>query len=146
MAWQCYLQAPGSSGTSEHVYWKHTLSAGAMSGAIIAILMLLLLATGDVFFELFETAVLSALSIILIQPFLTRKIWQEKLNAQPSLLHLIPVSFLTFFMPVLGASFGGPSLGVLSYWLMLPVFAAVGGAFWSLPFAGWNYYSSTRDP
>ena len=146
MAWQCYLQGPGSSGTSEYVDWKHTLSAGAMSGAIIAILMLLLLATGDVFFELFETAVLSFLSIILIPPFLTRKIWQEKLNARPSLLHLIPVSFLTFFMPVLGATFGGPSLGVLSYWLMLPVFAAVGGAFWSLPFAGWNYYNSTRDP
>ena len=146
MGWQCYLQEPGSSGTSEYMDWKQILAAGGMSGAIIAILMLLLLATGDVFFELFETAVLSFLSIILIPPFLTRKIWQEKLNARPSLLHLIPVSFLTFFMPVLGASFGGPSLGVLSYWLMLPVFAAFGGVFWSLPFAGWNHYNSTRGP
>ncbi len=38
--------------------WKQILAAGGMSGAIIAILMLLLLATEDVFFELFETAVL----------------------------------------------------------------------------------------
>ena len=49
----------GSSGTSEYMDWKQILAAGGMSGAIIAILMLLLLATGDIFFELFETAVLS---------------------------------------------------------------------------------------
>jgi len=117
-----------------------------MSGAIIAILMILLLAFGDFVFEFFATAMLSFLSIILIPPLLTRKIWEGQLNVRPSLLHLIPVSFLTFILPVFGASFGGPSLSVLSYWLMLPIFAAGGGVFWSLPFAGWNYYNSTRNP
>ncbi len=144
MGWQCYLQEPGSSGTSEAVNWKQILAAGAMSGAIIAILMILLIAVGDFVFEFFATAMLSFVSIILIPPFLTRKFWEEKLNLRPSMKHLVPVSFFTFCFPVLGPAFGGPSMG--PEWLILIPMAAIGGIFWSLPFAGWDYYRSTRNP
>jgi len=117
-----------------------------LNGAMIALLMLLLIFLDDIVFGAFVIAVLSFLSIILIPPFLTRIIWEELLNVRPSLTHLIPVSFLTFIIPLFGASFGGPSLSDLSYWLMLPLLAAVGGALWSLPFAGWEYNKSRRNP
>ncbi len=118
-----------------------------MSGAMIAILMILLIALGDlgeIIFASFASAMLSFLMIILIPPFLTREIWEKQFNLRPSLKHLVPVSFLTFILPVLGPAFGGPSLG--PEWLILIPMAAVGGIFWSLPFAGWDYYSSTRNP
>ncbi|MBI87767.1 MAG: hypothetical protein CMB67_01885 [Euryarchaeota archaeon] len=115
-----------------------------MSGAMIAILMILLIALGEIVFEFFATAMLSFLMIILIPPFLTREIWEKQLNLRPSLKHLVPVSFMTFLFPVLGPSFGGPSLG--PEWLILIPMAALGGIFWSLPFAGWDYYSSSRNP
>ncbi len=127
--------------------WKHILGSGAMSGAMIAILMILLIALGDlgeIIFASFASAMLSFLMIILIPPFLTREIWEKQFNLRPSLKHLVPVSFLTFILPVLGPAFGGPSLG--PEWLILIPMAAVGGIFWSLPFAGWDYYSSTRNP
>jgi len=129
------------------VNWKHILGSGAMSGAMIAILMILLIALGDlgeIIFASFASAMLSFLMIILIPPFLTREIWEKQFNLRPSLKHLVPVSFLTFILPVLGPAFGGPSLG--PEWLILIPMAAVGGIFWSLPFAGWDYYSSTRNP
>ncbi|MEL0190410.1 MAG: hypothetical protein VW878_06265 [Candidatus Poseidoniales archaeon] len=112
---------------------------------MIAILMLLLLSLGDMIFELFATAVIGFLCIALLPPILTRKIWEEKLNVSLSLYHLIPVSFGTFIFPVFGASLGGPSLSEYSYWLLLIPFAALGGVFWSLPFAGWNYYIPSRN-
>ena len=125
------------------VNWKHILGSGATNGALLAILMIALIALGDVVFRAFATAMLSFLAIILISPFLTRKIWERQFNVRPNWSHLIPVSFLTFFLPVLGPSFGGPSLSVLSYWLLLPVFAAAGGVLRSLPFAGWSYFKGS---
>ncbi|MCH2441548.1 MAG: hypothetical protein MK169_03780 [Candidatus Thalassarchaeum sp.] len=109
--------------------------AGAANGAILATLMILLLIIpDDIVFGTFPVAMLSFLIIILIPPFLIKKICTERFNVNPSLKHLIPVSFLTFFLPILGPAFGGPSLNVISYWLSLIVAAALGGAIWSIPF------------
>ena len=113
---------------------------------MIAILMLLLLSLGEMIFESCGGAAIGFLCIALLPPILTRKIWEEKLNVRLSLYHLIPASFGTLIFPVFGATLGGPSLSVYSYWLMLIPFAALGGVFWSLPFAGWNYYNTSRNP
>ena len=81
---------------------------------------------------------LSFLAVMLIPPYALKKAKPD----ETSLVHLIPVAFLTFIIPVLGATFGGPNMGL--EWLVLIPLAAAGGAFWSLPFAGWNYFRS-RD-
>tara|TARA_B100000700_G_C14951208_1_gene811736 strand:- start:104 stop:436 length:333 start_codon:yes stop_codon:yes gene_type:complete len=82
----------------------------------------------------FEVAMLSFLAIILIPPMAIKKFKPDQTN----LAQLIPTSFFTFIIPVFGAAFGGPDMG--PEWLVLIPLAAVGGAFWSLPFAGWNYW------
>ncbi len=115
--------------------WKNNLIFGSINGAMMAILMIF-----NVISEVtevgFEVAMISFLAVILIPPFALKKAKPD----ETSLIHLIPTAFLTFIIPVLGAAFGGPDMG--PEWLVLIPLAAVGGAIWSLPFAGWNYFKS----
>ena len=116
--------------------WKKILLSGSVNGGLMAILMILNVisgATDDVDFAL---AMLSFLAVILIPPLILKRAKPNEVN----LFHLIPVAFLTFVIPVFGAAFGGPDMG--PEWLVLVPIAAVGGAFWSLPFAAWDYWKS----
>ena len=101
--------------------------------AILMILNVISGVTDDVDFAL---AMLSFLAVILTPPLILKRAKPKEVN----LFHLIPVAFLTFIIPVFGAAFGGPDMG--PEWLVLIPIAAVGGAFWSLPFAGWSYYKT----
>ena len=116
--------------------WKNILLSGSVNGGLMAILMILNVISGVTDDVDFALAMLSFLAVILIPPFSLKR---AKPN-EVSLIHLIPVAFLTFVIPVFGAAFGGPDMG--PEWLVLIPIAAVGGAFWSLPFAGWSYYKS----
>ena len=119
--------------------WKNILLFGSANGVLMAILMILNVisrVTDDVDFAL---AMLSFLAVILIPPFILK---QAKPN-EVSLVHLIPVSFLTFIIPVFGAVFGGPDMG--PEWLVLIPIAAVGGVFWSLPFAAWDHFRRSKS-
>ena len=113
--------------------WKNILLFGSINGAMMAILMILNVIS-SVTEVGFVVAMLSFLAVILIPPFVLKQVKPT----ETSLIHLIPVAFLTFIIPVIGAAFGGPDMG--PEWLVLIPLAAVGGAFWSLPFAGWNYF------
>ena len=101
--------------------------------AILMILNVISGMTDDVDFAL---AMLSFLAVILIPPLILKRAKPNEIN----LFHLIPVAFLTFIIPVFGAAFGGPDMG--PEWLVLIPIAALGGAFWSIPFAAWNYWKS----
>jgi len=116
--------------------WKKILLFGSLNGAMISILMILNIISKVTDGTPFAVAMLSFLAVILIPPFVLKKARPDETN----LIHLIPVAFLTFIMPVLGASFGGPDMGL--EWLILIPLGAFGGAIWSLPFAAWNYYKS----
>jgi hypothetical protein len=116
--------------------WKNILLSGSVNGGLMAILMILNVISGVTDDADFALAMLSFLAVILIPPFALK---QAKPN-EVSLIHLIPVAFLTFILPVIGAAFGGPDMGV--EWLVLIPIAAAGGAFWSIPFAGWDYFKS----
>ena len=63
----------------------------------------------------------------------------------PSLKALIMVSNLTFIIPLLGASFGAPNSNLTTLATVV-LLGLLGGAFWSIPIAGWAYYNSTRNP
>jgi hypothetical protein len=119
--------------------WKNILLFGSMNGGLMAILMIFNVISGLTDSVDFVFAMLSFLAVILTPPFILKK-------AKPndvSLVHLIPVSFLTFIIPVFGAVFGGPDMG--PEWLVLIPIAAVGGAFWSLPFAAWDYFRGSKS-
>ncbi|RAH08471.1 MAG: hypothetical protein CMA04_006055 [Methanobacteriota archaeon] len=119
--------------------WKSILLFGSVNGAMMAILMILNVIIGLTDGVDFVFAMLSLLAVILIPPFILKR---AKPN-EVSLVHLIPVAFVTFIFPVFGAVFGGPDMG--PEWLVLIPIAAVGGAFWSLPFAAWDYFRGSKS-
>jgi hypothetical protein len=120
--------------------WKQVLFSGAATGALVALLMVLNVRI-NVAFDSFGTAVISFLGIILISAFIVKKTAQTIGCCEPSLKHLIPVAFLTFIIPVLGPIFGAPNMG-LEVVVTIIFMGAIGGLFWSTPFAIWSYFKS----
>ena len=119
--------------------WKNILLSGSITGGLIGFLMILNVMSGVTEFG-FGIAMLSFLAVILIPAFLVKRTFPQIIEGEASLKHLIPISFLTFILPILGPAFGGGDMGL--DWLILVPMGAVGGIFWSLPFAGWSYYKS----
>ena len=120
--------------------WKNIFVTGASSGASVGFLISL---NGffDIGFGAFAGFVGYTLGSILLSAFGVKIISQKIDCCEPSLKHLVPVSFLTFFLPVVGPAVGAPSSG-LDYVGILIIFGAIGGIFWSTPFALWSYYKS----
>ncbi len=122
---------------------RDLIFAGMAAGASVGFLISL-----NGFFEIgfgsFEGFLAYVFGSILLSAFGVKIISQKIGCCEPSLKHLIPVAFLTFLLPVLGPAFGAPSTG-LDYVGILIIFGAIGGLFWSTPFAIWNYYKSRGD-
>ncbi len=118
--------------------WKHTFVAGTGTGTILAALVALIMLKIGLEPPSFGAAIAVFLGMIFISAFAVKKISQTIGCCEPSLKQLIPISFLTFILPVLGPAFGAPNsdLDTLAFVIVL---GAVGGAFWSTPFAIWNY-------
>lgn len=53
-------------------------------------------------------------------------------------LQLVAVGYLTFLLPLLGATFGLPN-GDLGTFAILWGLGAIGGAIWTAPFLAWNH-------
>ena len=89
-------------------------------------------------------ALLTVIGIPLMSAF-SVKYGSKKLNCcEPSMKQLIPVAYLTFLIPVFGASFGAPNsdLDTLATIILL---AAIGGAFWSLPYVLWAHFKPNSN-
>lgn len=121
--------------------WKHTLAAGAGTGAILAALVALIMLKIGLEPPSFGAALAIFIGMILISAFAVKKISQAIGCCNPSLKQLIPISFLTFFIPVLGASFGAPNSDLTTLATLI-LLGTIGGVFWSAPFAIWNYFKS----
>tara|TARA_Y100001968_G_C19422422_1_gene752494 strand:- start:1377 stop:1757 length:381 start_codon:yes stop_codon:yes gene_type:complete len=122
--------------------WKNILLSGSITGGFIGSLMCLNLLSGVTGIG-FEVAMLSFLSVILIPAFTVKRIFPKVTGDDVSLKHLIPISFLTFILPVFGAAGGAPNSD-LDTLVTLVLISTIGGLFWSLPFAGWNFYKNSR--
>lgn len=127
-------------GIGDNLNWKQTLLTGAATGALVALFMVLNVKI-DIAFASFPTAILSFLVVILASAFSVKKISQTIDCCEPSLKHLIPVAFLTFIIPVLGPIIGAPNMG-LEVVVTIICMGAIGGLFWSTPFAIWCYFKS----
>ena len=133
--------------------WKTIFLAGAFTGTFVGLLMVVIThiplgSTSDGYkitiMYHWSGALLTVIGIPLVSAF-SVKYGSRKLNCcEPSLKHLISVSFLTFFLPIFGASFGAPNsdLDTLAIIVML---GAIGGIFWSTPFAAWSYFKGPRN-
>ncbi len=125
--------------------WKQTLAAGAGTGAVLGTLVSLIMIKIGLEPPSFEAAIAVFIGMIFLSAFSVKKISQSMGWFDPSLKALTTVSLMTFILPLLGASFGAPNsdLTTLAFLVLLGL---LGGTFWSLPIAGWIYYSSTRNP
>jgi len=117
---------------------KELFLLGMATGALVG----LLIALNGFFglgFSSFGGFVAYVLGTILISAFGVKKMAQMRSFSEPSLKHLIPVAFLTFFLPVLGPAFGAPNSDITTV-ATIALLGAIGGAFWSTPFVLWDHF------
>ena len=124
--------------------WKQTLVGGSATGAALAILVSLIMIMGGLEPPSLGAAIAVFIGMIFLSSYSVKKISQSIGWFDPSLKALIPVSTMTFFLPLLGAAFGAPNSDFTTL-AFLVFLGLLGGIFWSLPIAGWAYYSSTRN-
>lgn len=122
---------------------KDIIFVGAGTGAILATLVALIMIKIGLEPPSFESALAIFIAMILIPAFAVKKIAQRLGCCEPSLKQLIPVSFLTFLLPLLGASFGAPNSDLDTLATVI-VLGAIGGAFWSLPYVLWALMRRTN--
>jgi hypothetical protein len=128
--------------------WKNTLVVGAGTGATLGTLVAVIMVEIGLEPPSFGAAIAVFLGMIFASAFAMQKTSQRIGCCNPSLKQLIPISFLTFVLPVLGASFGAPNSDLDTLATIIFI-GAIGGGFWSTPFAIWNYYrgpKSSEDP
>jgi hypothetical protein len=125
--------------------WKQILAAGSGTGALLATLVSLILIKIGLEPPSAESAIVVFIGMILLSAYSVKKISQSMGWFDPSLKALIMVSILTFIIPLLGASFGAPNSNLTTLATVV-LLGLLGGAFWSIPIAGWAYYNSTRNP
>ena len=88
-----------------------------------------------------STALLTLVGIPLASAFSIRFGAKKLKLYEPRLLQLIPVAFLTLFIPVFGALMGTPNKINVP---LITLLGAAGGAFWSMPFVGMCRTSSAK--
>ena len=130
--------------------WKTIFLTGAAIGTFVGLLMTVItqipLGNDSDGYKItvmyhWSSALLVVIGIPLVSAFGVNKISKMSGCCEPSLKHLIPVAYLTFLIPVLGASFGAPNSNLVTL-ATIVMLGAIGGIFWSTPFALWSYYKS----
>lgn len=123
---------------------KDIIFVGAGTGATLATLVALIMLKIGFEPPSFGAALAVFFGMIFASAFIVKKISQQIGCCEPSLKQLIPVSFLTFIIPVLGASFGAPNSD-LDTLLTLILLGTIGGAFWSLPYVLWAHFKPNSN-
>jgi hypothetical protein len=128
--------------------WKTIFLTGAAIGTFVGLLMVVIthipLGNDSDGYKItvmyhWSSALLVVIGIPLVAAFGVKKIAKMRGCCEPSLKHLIPVAYLTFLIPVLGVSFGAPNSNLVTL-ATIVILGAIGGIFWSAPFAAWNYF------
>ena len=130
--------------------WKTIFLAGALTGTSVGLLMTIItnipLGNDSDGYQItvmyhWQSALLVVIGIPLVSAFGVNKISKMSGCCEPSLKHLIPVAYLTFLIPVLFSSMGAPNSNLVTL-ATIVMLGAIGGIFWSTPFALWSYYKS----
>ena len=130
--------------------WKTIFLAGALTGTFVGLLMTVIthipLGNDSDGYQItvmyhWESALLVVIGIPLVSAFGVNKISKMSGCCEPSLKHLIPVAYLTLLIPVLFSSMGAPNSNLVTL-ATIVMLGAIGGIFWSTPFALWSYYKS----
>ena len=130
--------------------WKTIFLTGAAIGTFVGLLMTVItqipLGNDSDGYKItvmyhWSSALLVVIGIPLVSAFGVNKISKMSGCCEPSLKHLIPVAYLTLLIPVLFSSMGAPNSNLVTL-ATIVMLGAIGGIFWSTPFALWSYYKS----
>ena len=130
--------------------WKTIFLTGALTGTIVGLLMVVItqipLGNDSDGYKItvmyhWSSALLVVIGIPLVSAFGVNKIAKMSGCCEPSLKHLIPVAYLTLLIPVLFSSMGAPNSNLVTL-ATIVMLGAIGGIFWSTPFAAWSYFKS----
>lgn len=121
---------------------------GIVTGAFVGLLMVVITniplgstSDGDKITVMYHWsgALMTVIGIPLVSAF-SVKYGSKKLNCcESNLKLLIPVSFLTFFIPVLGISFGASNSDITTL-ATIVLLGGIGGVIWSTPFVLWDHF------
>ena len=112
---------------------------GMATGALVALLMSVV--TTENVMSAGWSALLTVIGTPLASAFIINYGAKKLEFCEPRLIQLIPVAFLTLFIPVFGLLMGTPNKVDVA---LMTLVGAVGGAFWSTPFVLWNIFRNVH--
>lgn len=127
------------------VNWKHILFSGAATGAILAILILVVFILPEVDPESFAILCGGWFLLAVLSAFIVNQLSKSANWPEVSLKILIPVGCVTSILPLLGPIFGMPNFEPITLATVVAMGAA-GGFFWSIPFAMWSFFRNGKKP
>ena len=127
------------------VNWKHILFSGAATGAILAILILVVFILPEVDPESFAILCGGWFLLAVLSAFIVNQLSKSANWPEVSLKILIPVGCVTSILPLLGPIFGMPNFEPITLATVVAMGAA-GGFFWSIPFATWSFFRNGKKP
>ena len=125
------------------VNWKHILFSGAATGAILAILILVVFILPEVDPESFAILCGGWFLLAVLSAFIVNQLSKSANWPEVSLKILIPVGCVTSILPLLGPIFGMPNFEPITLATVVAMGAA-GGFFWSIPFATWSFFRNGK--
>ena len=123
--------------------WKNILFSGAATGAILAILILVVFILPEVDPESFEILCGGWFLLAVLSAFIVNQLSKSANWPEVSLKILIPVGCVTSILPLLGPVFGMPNFEPITLATVVAMGAA-GGFFWSIPFATWSFFRNGK--
>ena len=123
--------------------WKHIILSGASTGAILAILILVVFILPEIDVESFALLCGGWFLLAVLSAYIVNRISKLAKWPEVSLKILIPVGCFTSVIPLFGPLFGMPNSD-LSTLATVVAFGAIGGFFWSIPFAMWSYFRNGK--
>ena len=123
--------------------WKHIVASSAATGAILAIFILGVFVLAEIDPGSFAGLCGGFFALSALSAYIANEISKWAGWPEIGLKILIPVAFFTSIIPLFGPIFGLPNNEPITL-VTVVLFGAVGGAFWSIPFAGWAFYNERK--
>ena len=123
--------------------WKNIIISGGATGAVLAILILIVFILPE--FDPGSFAVLCGgwFSLALLSALIVNQISKRAEWPEVNLRILIPVGCITSIIPLFGPLFGMPNTEPTTLATVVAM-GAIGGFFWSIPFAMWSFFRSRK--
>lgn len=123
--------------------WKNIMCSGAATGAILAILIILVFILPQLEPESLAVLCGGWFTLVVLSAFIVNAISERAQWPEVSLKILIPIGCITSVIPLFGPLFGMPDPDPITLATVVAI-GTIGGLFWSIPFAMWSFFSERK--